>query len=1554
MKPLNWLKPGGIASVVLAVACAVGLFSVGVTAEVPVGGVTGHVQMGKEGVGLPHADVIIERKTQDGPEGATIFYAETDSAGDFAYRGLPTGSYVVRVYGKAHEIPGAPVKVEEGKTQHFDWSAPRSPDQLSINAGSRVFRPGEPVKVRADGITEAATLTLKVLKVKEESFSDNQSLTDLFYGITSGRNRKDPQTLASFEPAIEQTEELKTKDIEGAYVHESTLDGLGYGVFLIQVTVGKESQFAWVTVTDIALVTKTDPKHGEAFVCDIESGKPVSGADIALTRNGKRVDVGKSGDDGRAKFDPIQGDERMTLVSARHGESHAYTWFYKPYSDGEPVAMHMVTDRPLYRPGDTAHFKAALRRGEPGAYKIPAGETATVSLTNTDGDEIKRFTAKVDEWGAIQGDVPLSKEELQGEYGVEVTLGKQSLYGYIGLASYRKPQFEIEVVPSAEKVVRGDELKFTIRCTSLTGEPVVGAKVNADLYSGYQYASSPFEDEYYADWSDDYGLEFNRQYEVVTDANGEATVRVDTGRVAGEQKYADFSDTSFRLEASVSDEGGRYFSADGKAVAYRGEFDVRADFQKYVANPGQSVTLELQSAGTAKAETPASVEVRFGREVFGERGFKFVEEAKQEVALANKSAMVAFTPKKSGSYKAEVTARDSRGNLVKTDAYLWVAGGSEFDAKSGLTATLDKRQYQIGDTAQVVVQTDTPGSCAWLTTEGEGILSSQVIEFKGNEAIIQIPITSDYAPNFSVSVCQVAGKSFDTVSRPAKVGLEDRDLVVTVTPDRKEVHPGETVHLTVETKGRDGKAVAADVALRAVDEGIYQLREDTENGIESFYPERWSNVSTEYSFPAAYLDGEDKGGAEVTIRKDFADTAFWQGGLHTDASGRATVSVKLPDNLTDWRVTASALSKDTRYGKGVAHVVARKELMLRMSLPQFLTQDDRQEVAFTVTNATDSDMAVAYELTASGLKIEGEPRGTVKVAARTRGVVRRTVAAGLPGTATLRMVARSGSFSDGVEMKVSTHPRTESQREFATGALSAGKGFSREFSLDRKAVGGTLTLTVAPSYFAALEPVLSDLIDYPYGCVEQTMSRFVPAVLVRQYWRETNQPHPALDAKINEATRIGFERLRALQNDNGTFGWFAYDQVDPEMTALVLDGLYRISAAGVHDGDDLAARTLDGARKAMAELDLAKEGERRRWLPLAAAAAKWQDAPEIRKILDGPLDKLTDRELADVAEGWTSLRRLGAADPDPAAKGAAAWAKLKKAATQTSETAGFADPLLDSAGIELALAWEPESGFAEKLVSHLMASRDPHGWGDTWRTSEALKASVTYVRAKGFEPASGTAKVLVNGEEAGSIALEASGQAKTVTVPFAALKSGGNKVEIQYVGTGAAPFAVELEQDVYAQTSQPASNPPGFRIQRSYVPMEVTKLEDGSQRLLPSKRTSESYRSGQVFRCRLTLTTDTDLDYVAIEDPVPSNCRIVDADEPESGYDWTNWWSNSTFGDDRAAFFIWNLPKGQHTIEYAIRAEAPGLCNALPARAFPMYLRDVSASTGQNRVEVKP
>lgn len=1550
MQPKRWVKPGGIMSILLVLVVTIGLFSFGITSEVPVGSVAGVVTMEGGDTGLPGADVILYRISQDGYEGESNWRAETQDDGSFSIPSLPAGRYAASVFGKAHRLELESIQVNEGEKVEIDLVAKRQPDYLGLNLGSRIFRPDEEITLRADGSTKANDLNIVVYQVQESSFTANQDLSDFLYAVATNRSRIDPKKLATLKVMRTADSKLVTKDIEGVFVHEEKLSGMGYGTYLVEASVGPQRDFAWLTVTDIALVTKTEPKKGEAFVVEIDSGEPLVGVEVDITRDRKQVRLGETNADGLIQFDPMAGGERLTLVSAKRGDARAHTWFYRPYVSGTQLTAHFVTDRPVYRPGDLVQYKAVLRKGEPSAYTIPAGMTAEVKVSNPNGDVIAEATTTADEWGSLAGEFRMNESDLQGTYTIEVKSEGQTEYAYVPLASYRTPQFEIDVKPSKSEVVRGDNLIFVIECTSYTGEPIVGAKVLADLYSGYDYWGSGFDSDY-EEYESDYGLEYDRQFELTTDENGRAEVSINTARVGGSKEYADFADTDFKLSASVSDEAGRFFSSEGRATAKRGEFDVRSDFDRYVANPGQPIQLEIEVSDTA---LNTEAQVIFGRDRYGEKGSTFIEESKHRVRVSGGKGLVSLNPKNQGSYRAEVKLTDSRGNEVETESYVWIAGGTEYQGSGGLAISLDQRDYEPGGTAQAVIRSDRANSAVWVTVEGEGLLSSEVVRLAGSEAVYEIPVTDQFSPNFTVSVTQVAGKEFYQTQRGARVGLKNRELVVSITPDRNEMRPGETVNMLVSTADQSGKPVQADVALRVVDEGIYQIRADREDPLATFYPRRWTEVSTNYSFPEIYLDGEDKGGEQVTIRKDFADTAFWSASVRTGTDGTVIVPVKVPDNLTTWRATGSAFSLDTRVGKGVSSVVSRKELMLRMSLPQFLTQDDEQEIAFTVTNATDSSMAVAYELTATGVELKGESRGTVQVPARSREVVTRTIRALGAGDGVIRMVGRGGTFEDGLEQSVEIQPRVELRRIYQAGSISGTTSMVAALEVDSKALSGGVTLSLAPNMFSAMEPILDELIDYPYGCVEQTMSRFVPAVLVREYWRTSNQPRPDMDAKIDEAISRGFSRLRELQNSDGGFGWFGYDEGDARMQALVLDGLYRIRAAGVSGTQPIIDRALPASELMLKETKLDGETWRRESLAeLADAYSLYATSEGVKRVLGMELKDLEAGSLIHLAMAAHRVAERGGADTEKyGGQAAELWKKARSMATITESGMSWGDARVDSIGVEAALVFNLPD--ADKIMRQLLKTRNTRGWGDTWRTSQALKAGVSYADAVGVKPAVGVVAVQVNGQGFQTLDWSSgSSRGEELIIPIKDLRSGGNEVKITFAGEGQIEYALELEQGIYAQVSQPQATPPSFRLKREYLPMVTTRLEDGSLRRLTGKRPSEEFKSGDVFRVRLTITVDNPLEYVAIEDPIPSNCRIVEAESPEYGYDWTNWWSNSTFGDSKAAFFIHRLAQGDHVIEYAVRAEATGVASALPTRAYPMYMRDVLATSAQNKAEVK-
>jgi alpha-2-macroglobulin len=101
------------------------------------------------------------------------------------------------------------------------------------------------------------------------------------------------------------------------------------------------------------------------------------------------------------------------------------------------------------------------------------------------------------------------------------------------------------------------------------------------------------------------------------------------------------------------------------------------------------------------------------------------------------------------------------------------------------------------------------------------------------------------------------------------------------------------------------------------------------------------------------------------------------------------------------------------------------------------------------------------------------------------------------------------------------------------------------------------------------------------------------------------------------------------------------------------------------------------------------------------------------------------------------------------------------------------------------------------------------------------------------------------------------------------------------------------------------------------------------------------------------VTNDRDREYMLIEDPIPSGCRITERDELMEGESWPFWWSRTVVLDDKASFFARYMRMGVGEFTYTIRVENPGRFSALPTEIYNMYEPQDRASAGSHTLEVR-
>ena len=385
-----------------------------------------------------------------------------------------------------------------------------------------------------------------------------------------------------------------------------------------------------------------------------------------------------------------------------------------------------------------------------------------------------------------------------------------------------------------------------------------------------------------------------------------------------------------------------------------------------------------------------------------------------------------------------------------------------------------------------------------------------------------------------------------------------------------------------------GKPVSADFSFGVVDEAIYSLYPDSSGDmVKKLYPNRYVYAAVDSSLQY-YFSGKAglkspllaerasryrpqlaqvKPGNDVVqprVRKAFPDTAYWSPSVHTDATGHAHLTLTFPDSLTTWRTTVHAHRLlDSKAGSAVNRVLVRKNIIVRMGTPRFLRQGDEVTIPVIVHNYLDQAKQVQLSLDINGLDlISGTPQ-TVTVPSKGEGSVLWRVKASQIGTARLLAKALTNEESDALELTFPVEPigvpRTINQSGVITDDAPASTAI--DFPGDTDAAAHTLHVELAPSIAGSLFSALGYLSTYPYGCTEQTMSSFLPNLVVADTLKKLDLTGLLSPADLEAKTNAGLDRLTDMKHDDGGWGWWKEDQSRVFMTAYVVSGLAQAKAS---------------------------------------------------------------------------------------------------------------------------------------------------------------------------------------------------------------------------------------------------------------------------------------------------------------------------------------------------------------------------------------------------------
>jgi uncharacterized protein YfaS (alpha-2-macroglobulin family) len=661
---------------------------------------------------------------------------------------------------------------------------------------------------------------------------------------------------------------------------------------------------------------------------------------------------------------------------------------------------------------------------------------------------------------------------------------------------------------------------------------------------------------------------------------------------------------------------------------------------------------------------------------------------------------------------------------------------------------------------------------------------------------------------------------------------------------------------------------------------------------------------------------------------------------------------------------------DLRVGSIVSRVLSRKDLILRLETPRFMTEGDVVTVSGIVHNYLNSDKAAQIKLEVAGANLLDTPQHTVTISKEGAQRIDWRVTASQLGEVTLLATAKTDVESDGIELKLPVIPQGVKRTRGAAAAMTEEAG-ERTFTLDLPADvdthARTLRIEAAPSIAGAMFGALDYLTGYPYGCVEQTMSRFLPNVIVAQTLKDVKTASIKASNDLNAKVQRGLEKLYGFQHDDGGWGWWKDDRTDPFMTAYVVDGLtmarragYAVQSYTLNRGRESVKQLLDSGK-----LDDGKpiDAESRAYLVYALnVSGDNASATDARYVND----LFTKRgELQAYGRALLALALKHRGDDNRARQ---VVSDLEREARVTDFDAHWESvrrPMLDfieendleatALSVKAIARINPQSALLAKAARWLVANRrNGYYWESTKHTAFAILALSDYLKVSRELSADYTVEVHLNGKQVMSSRVTAAEAAAGKPLVFE-LKgdqvAGSNQARLVKRGVGALYASATL--DYYTREEKTASQSSNaLKLEREYLRLRV--VEEGGKPSWRVEPLTGELRSGDLIVARLRLQ-GARARYLMVEDPIPAGCeqieRVSGINLDYSDGRWCDWYNNREFRDQRTVIFD-DYFDGDETFQYALRVQIPGEFKVAPARAELMYQPTVQANTANVKLNI--
>ena len=943
------------------------------------------------------------------------------------------------------------------------------------------------------------------------------------------------------------------------------------------------------------------------------------------------------------------------------------------------------------------------------------------------------------------------------------------------------------------------------------------------------------------------------------------------------------------------------------------------------------------------------------------------------IKTSEEASAYEFTPKEGGSYFFRFSGKDSKGRPCQITSEFYVQGSGDAwwnkEDNDILEVTAEKDNYRVGETAKLFVKSPWKDVNALVTVEREGIIEYFVRKISDGASVIEIPVKDSFIPNAYVSVVLVQGRTAEPLCKGTEcsdlgkpqgrfgyahftVKPENRVINITIKTDKEEYRPGDTVKATVHTKDENGQPVPAEVALSAVDEGVLALTGWKAPDIfGSFYGSRPLSVTTADTRlhiigQRSYGEkGERRGGggglslAGIDLRSNFKASAYWNPSINTGTSGEASVSFKLPDNLTRFRLSGVAASV-RRFGSGETAFTVNKPLMLSPVLPSFARTGDKFSCGVMLQNYSSSSQSGNLSSAVTGAVSASPLPAKFSAGSGSSKVFLADCIADKAGTGVFAYSANAASEKDGLRKEINVKETKEWEYNYVSGVLDSSAETKQTVEIPYENAEGQVDIEVSNSIVTGLKGGEEYILSYPYEMLETKLAR---AQILQA------------SGKNKEAADIVNSLFDYQTADGGFSYWKGSRFADPYITAAFLRTAYMMRK---NTGYKMSA-AADKAKKWLLSwvngenIGTAYSYSEKEKLTVRACAV-YSLALHGVSVKDRISSLYSLRNSLSVeGQAWL-LRAMKAAGYDQAAAGKLAETIMSVSKT-TASTMFFEEkemlPWLHSSAVNTTAAvlsamldvkggFDGDSKTAEWLLRERKTKTHWHTLPENLAVWQALKE---YAGKYEKNLAPQKTAVTAGGKNVVSVILDSKKKKANDKVSFNDIfaKGSKNSISIRKEGSGRVYYGYRMKFQALPRTEAASE---GLEIIRTVKPLSGRTLKAGDRALVT-----------------ITVKTPQDRMFVAVNDPVPAGFEIVSAGSPLAGGEgldeiggMCSGFTHSEKYDDRIVLAADYLSAGEHSYTYLVQAVTAGEYNVPSSRAECIYEPEIFGATAVSKEIIKP